>query len=534
MRGRASALCGAALALVALLLWTRPPLAEGVSTDDYIVRSGDWAGGGFTDASGHFSTCFVIGPTTAGDDVSFTLFHDGTLLLALDADLWPGERDSGLEFRVIVEGASQRTFSERIEDLLAFEIARDREFYAALKEASGVTLVAEAKLLHLPFDGHARIALAGLEDCLQHFTGIDLTAAPKPATADSFSSPPTDGAATEARETGYQIDVGPWTGAGYADHNGFSSCGIARKIDSVAIVIGLTRDRTLTILLAANAWKRSIVGGQHNLVMRVDSTAERWVSATGIDGNLIAKLGPDAGFLEALKRGNRLVIEGAPQEISFKLKPDAKEALSALEHCYMQHTGLDLVGNPVSGNMQPPTIAADESKASAAAPPAAPTTKAASPPPLSPSTPTETSGNGADALADLILNAISSAGYPSPELRTNDGGYSWSSTKTGIIGTFLVNDPSNFSEAYIEKMELLGQGCGPTLRLSFDTVLTTRTGREVYGATLQCPGESYEIHQATLVDASVALLFFHVSSDAEASFAARINKNLRTYLVNNW
>jgi hypothetical protein len=97
-----------------------------------------------------------------------------------------------------------------------------------------------------------------------------------------------------------------------------------------------------------------------------------------------------------------------------------------------------------------------------------------------------------------------------------------------------VNDPRNFPDVYVEKMEFLGQECGPTLRLSFDTVSTTRTGREVYGATLQCPGESYEVHQLTLVDASVALMFFHVSSDAEASFAARINENLRAYLINNW
>ena len=357
-------------------------------------------------------------------------------------------------------------------------------------------------------------------------------------------------AAAKAVPTGYRIEEGNWGGGGYNDEDGgFAFCFIGTQTaDGNRYGVFLLSDASLWLTLMNDSWTLS-PDKSYPASVEADHTRRQVDGEVKMDA-IVFDLHQDPGFFNAMRHGEELRFVGASSTIGITLRPDTFDALTALEVCLAKHAGLNLQGKwaaPGSSPFDSPQTSDSPLGSSTAASPAPsaggqassenPFASAGSAPALAPMTAPGSGSNGdvnGDALANLVLKAISSAGYPSPELQTSDGGYSWTSAKTGVIGTFLVNDPRNFPEAYVEKMESLGEDCGPTLRLSYDTVLTTRSGREVYGATLQCSAKNYQVHQATLVDSSVALMFFHVSTTADAPFAARINKKLRDYLRDNW
>jgi hypothetical protein len=245
-------------------------------------------------------------------------------------------------------------------------------------------------------------------------------------------------------------------------------------------------------------------GASPTVTAAVDDSAQRTVETIGTEDFLVLNLGQDPAFIRALQLGRMLSFRTQGLSAAIELYPNTGTVLDELQACLDFH-------------LTPPS-----------SPPAGPAS--GSKQPEEPSAPAEDE----DDLAALVLKAIVIAGYPSPILESTGGGYSWSSNKTSMIGTFLVNDPGYFPDAYVARMETLGAGCGASLRLSFGPVLKTRSGREVYTATLQCSEADYEIHQASLVDVNVALMFFHLSTAAEGSRAAEINRRLRDYLRDSW
>jgi len=511
----------ALLGLAASALFVGPLRANPIPADGYVVHSGDWEGGGYSDEAGRFLFCAAYGPTREGDDLSFTLYRDGTLLLSLGADLWPGKREGGQKVRMFVDDAAQTAVSERVADLLVFEVPRDRAFYAALKETDGITFFADPAFLHLTLDGHARVAVGQLEDCLQHFSGLDLTATPKSIVTDSASP--------GERTTGYRIHVGSWSGGGYTDEHGFSLCGIARRFDSQALVIGLARDRSLTIVLAEKGWERSIVGGERNLVLRVDNTAERWTSAQGIEGKLVANLGPDTALFEALRRGSRLVVEGAPEEISFALKPDMSEAMDALEHCFSHHTGLDIVGNPARGAAT--TAAADAGKTAA--------TRTETPPTPLPALPAQaTAPFPYEAVAREILSA---SGYADPvvigmEQQPGDYGdfkVGWlgSGKPVGFLAAAQAPDRVDYWAQFSIALARAAQICGAVGEPEFDQTALSATGATIYSGHWNCSEDGVvAVYFASSVIDGEMLVFLHFAHDDDRSLARQITANLRQNL----
>jgi hypothetical protein len=344
----------------------------------------------------------------------------------------------------------------------------------------------------------------------------------------------------KAVPTGYEIEEGNWGGGSYNREDGlFAFCFVGTQTKSGnRIGVFLLSDATLWLTVKNDGWRLS-AEERYPASVEADNT-RRQVDGEVEAGAITFDLHQDPAFFNALRNGEELRFVGASGTVGITLRPDTFGAMTALERCLAEHTGLNLQGRAVSGGAQS-GIPSGGSTATTLAPTTGEKTSSQNPFASSAPSPAPAPSTGASAgLAEVsgeLRGLLMQAGYPSPQmvdLRGGEGDFvlGWTSASTNLHGFMAVGElqVGDYREELDAETRTLRADCGASGQTIFDPQIETYEGRPVYSGRVDCGDDAFAIYFVVVVMDESVLKFYHVADRDSMAMGQQVNANLRARL----
>ena len=132
----------------------------------------------------------------------------------------------------------------------------------------------------------------------------------------------------------YTFSYGDWTGGAYRTANGpFSHCHVATAYEGgIVFAISLTDENEINLLIIKESWKLSSDRNYEVSLLIDGKDLGRFIAIAIDDARLQIEIGNREDIFNKLRLGNRLVVEGDQEILSFSLRGSNK-ALEKVKEC---------------------------------------------------------------------------------------------------------------------------------------------------------------------------------------------------------